>query len=172
MLFHGGEPWSWVRRCCCCAFAAPAPVTLCCMIPKCSSSQFSTFLFLFGFARDAAFTCAPFSFCDGRWASQGCANKNVHFIRQHNVSFRTYWYLQRISVSFSRLTVSFKRMIATVRAGKCRSFVRFARGGEINRSVKINVRPISAPQQSMTFVAADIRSVKIGDFPRKRKSAP
>ena len=57
----------------------PTLVTLCCMIIKCSSSQYSIFLFLFVFSRDATLACCAIFplFCVWRWAPQGVGRRRV-----------------------------------------------------------------------------------------------
>ena len=95
------------------------------------------------------YMCTFFSFGAGRSAPQGCANKNVHFIRQYTTyPFVLTGIYSRVSVSFSRLTVSFltDNCFGAPWGNKCRGCVRFARRSEINRSVKKNMRRISAAQ--------------------------
>ena len=74
---------------------APTLVPLCPMISKCSSSRYEVFNILvsacFLEGRNV-YMCTFLLWC---WTSgaTNLRNKNVHFVRQYNESFRTYRYL-------------------------------------------------------------------------------
>ena len=118
------------------AVCCPAPVTLL-YDQQMFKVSILIFLFLFVFSRDATFTCARFSFGAGRWAPQGCANKNAHFIRQYSVSFRAYRYL----IADIRIIFTVNRIILTDNCygapwGNAAVLCGLLDGVEINRSVR------------------------------------